>query len=123
MKLLNGLSASAVKKRAQLINSLIRYEGRLGAGLFGPIPADRHREFFCLDESTWVWHEEWTDVATGQRQSLTTRYILRPGQGIVKTTGDGNYRRLGAAEARNLRRTAEAYQRKVLDAYDKVLPA
>ena len=38
---------------------LIRLESEIGAQLFGPLPKGRRREFFCLDASTWIWHEEY----------------------------------------------------------------
>ena len=36
---------------------LITLESEIGAELFGPVEKGRHREFFCLDEKTWIWHE------------------------------------------------------------------
>lgn len=119
IKPLNGIkSASAQKKRQQLINSLIHYEAKLGGELFGPVAKGRERQFFCLDEQTWVWHEEWRD-ASGRPQSVTTRYIIRP-NGLVKTTGDGNYSRLSEAEARHLYQAVTAYEQKVRSAYEKI---
>lgn len=120
IKLLNGLSAaSAQKKRDQLKNSLIRYEAKLGGELFGPVPAGHERQFFCLDERTWVWYEAWTDAAG--HHATTTRYVVRPRNGVVKTTGDGNYYRLSADEASHLYQAIDAYQKKVHTAYDKIL--
>lgn len=113
-------AASAQKKHDQLVNSLIHYEAKLGGDLFGPVGSGHKRQFFCLDEHTWVWHEEWTD-ANSKRHAKTTRYIVRPRQGVVKTSGDGNYQRLTAPEARNLYQAVEAYQKKVNAAYDKLL--
>lgn len=121
VKLLNGLSAASnQKKQSQLEDSLIRYEAKIGGKLFGPVPAGNRREFFCLDEHTWVWHEEWTD-ASGQRQSTTTRYVIRQNNGVVKTTGDGNYQRLSPSEARHLHQAVQSYQQKVHSAYEKIL--
>ena len=40
---------------------LITLESEIGSQLFGPIPEGHRREFFCLDEKTWIWHEEWLD--------------------------------------------------------------
>ena len=38
---------------------LIQLESEIGAQLFGEIPKGHRREFFCLDEKTWIWYEEW----------------------------------------------------------------
>lgn len=119
MKLPSGIfGVSDQKKRADLINSLIRFEARLGGELFST-PKGHRRQFFCLDETTWVWHEEWTD-ANKRRQTSTTRYIVRP-DCVVKALGDGNYQRLSDTEAGNLYKAALAYRDKVHGAYQKLL--
>jgi hypothetical protein len=43
---------------------LLQLESEIGAKLFGEVPAGHRREFFCLDEKTWIWHEEWIDPKT-----------------------------------------------------------
>lgn len=91
--------------------ALLRYEARLGGEIFGPIPEGGHREFFCLDEHTWVWHEEWKDKH-GKHHALTTRYDIRP-NGIVKSQGDNVYQALGKEEARNFYHAVQAYGQKV----------
>lgn len=62
---------------------LIRLESKIGRELFGPIPSGNRREFFCLDEHTWIWHEEWTDANTNEPMQLTTRYEIHD-NGILK---------------------------------------
>lgn len=120
MKLPSGIfTGNDAKKRQDLINSLIRYEGKIGGQLFGPLTPGSRRDFFCLDERTWVWHEEWTDT-NGQHQSRTTRYIIRPTD-VIKTTGDGNYRKLSDAEARHLHQAAVAYHQKIRGTYQNIL--
>jgi hypothetical protein len=98
------------QRRAELYRNLIRHEAKIGGELFGPVPAGGRREFFCLDEHTWVWHEEWVD-RNGQHQSKTTRYDVRP-NGILKSQ-NGQYQQLSADEARNLRGAVVAYRDKV----------
>ena len=61
---------------------LIELEAEIGGALFGPIPHGHRREFFCLDEHTWVWHEEWVD-ANKQRQVTSTRYEIHT-NGVLK---------------------------------------
>lgn len=99
---------------------LIRREAEIGGQLFGPVPKGRHRNFFCLDEYTWVWHEEWTE--NGKRQSLTTRYEIRP-NGVLKIQGNRPYERLSKEEARNLYAATELYRQKVGAEYQRVLQA
>jgi hypothetical protein len=89
----------------------LRYEARLGGELFGPIPKGARREFFCLDERTWVWHEEWTDQH-GKRQVMTTRYDVRPG-GVVKSQGPHSYQALSKQEAQNLYHAVQLYEQQI----------
>lgn len=94
---------------ATLYRKLIKHEARIGAQLFGPIPEGRRREFFCLDEHTWVWHEEWLD--NGQQKTLTTRYDVRP-NGIYKVQ-HGQYRPVSKTEAKRLIQAARLYNNRV----------
>lgn len=104
-------------RRARQYRELIRREAAIGGELFGPVPANGRREFFCLDEHTWVWHEEWVDAA-GRRQAVTTRYDVRP-QGIFKAQDGQPYRPLTPIEAKNLKQAAILYNEKVRHAvYD-----
>lgn len=94
---------------ATLYRNLIRHEAKIGAHLFGPIPEGHRREFFCLDEHTWVWHEEWFE--NGQSKSLTTRYDVRP-NGIYKVQ-HGQYRPVSKIEAKRLIQAATLYRERV----------
>lgn len=86
---------------------LIRRESELGSQVFGPIEADRRREFFYLDNNTWVWYEEWTNL-DGRRQAVTTRYEVRP-DGIIKVQDGQNYQYVSAEEANTLLKAARKY--------------
>ncbi len=99
------------QRRADAHRALLHYEARLGGELFGPISKGGRREFFCLDEHTWVWHEEWTDTQ-GKRQVMTTRYDVRP-NGIVKSQGDRSYQALTKQEAQNLYHAVTLYEKRV----------
>lgn len=99
------------QRRANAYRALLHYEARLGGELFGPIPQGVRREFFCLDEHTWVWHEEWTDEQ-GRYQALTTRYDVRP-NGIVKSQGTNSYQSLSYQELSNLYRAIRLYKQRV----------
>ncbi|HEX7368512.1 MAG TPA: hypothetical protein VF261_02550 [Candidatus Saccharimonadales bacterium] len=118
---LSGLKAQKdQQRRAEINKSLIHYEAKLGGELFGPVAEGGRREFFCLDEHTWVWHEEWIDGATGQRRALTTRYDVRP-SGILKSQGGNSYQRLSPTEAKNFYRVVELYDQKVRGEYARML--
>lgn len=106
------MSQNELRNRAELYRRLLRHEARLGGTVFGEIPADRRREFFCLDEHTWVWHEQWPDKQ-GVPRYVTTRYDIRPG-GIVKHQ-NGQYLTISAEEATNLLRAARTYRQRVYD--------
>jgi len=112
-KMLGNLSSQKdAQRQAELYRNLIRHEAKIGGTLFGPVPNGGRREFFCLDEHTWVWHEEWVDQ-NGQHQAVTTRYDVRP-NGILKSQ-NGQYKQLTRAEAVNLRNAALMYENKVND--------
>ncbi len=113
--MLKRLLKSAVEqkqadRRTELYRNLLRHEAKIGGQLFGPIKPGGRREFFCLDEHTWVWHEEWID-AKGQRQIKTTRYDVRP-DSILKSQ-NGHYKELTPAEAERLVEAAELYRNRV----------
>lgn len=98
---------------------LLHKEAEIGGTLFGPVPKGHHRQFFCLDDHTWVWYEEWIDQ-NGQRKVLTTRYEIRP-DGILKVQDGQAYQELSRDETRNLYQAALAYHRKVTAYYNQLL--
>ena len=103
-------------RRLNVEQLLIEREAQIGARLFGPVPAGRWREFFCLDENTWVWHEQWYD-RLGRLRHLMTRYDVY-GNKIYKRTGsNGNYQQLSPREAANLKMAIEAYRTAVAPIY------
>lgn len=110
-KLLNTiLNQRDEERRAELYRNLIRHEAKIGGQLFGQVQPGGRREFFCLDEHTWVWHEEWIDQ-NGQHQVRTTRYDIRP-SGILKAQ-NGQYQPVKAEEAKKLYEAAKLYQQRV----------
>lgn len=99
--------------------SLLRMEAKIGGELFGPVAEGHHREFFCLDKHTWIWHEEWRD-ANGKNQAVTTRYNVRP-NGVLKSQNNQPYQPLSENEARNLYQTTELYRSRVGAEYNRLL--
>lgn len=100
------LGDRAAQRKADLYRNLIRHEAKIGGEVFGPVPRGHRREFFCLDDHTWVWHEEWRDTY-GQPHVRTTRYDMRP-DGILKAQ-NGHYQRVGAGEASRLGKAIDLY--------------
>lgn len=110
---------SAEERQAAQQRKLIGEEAKIGGELFGPIPKGHRREFFCLDQYTWVWHEEWFDQK-GKHQSITTRYEMRP-QGVLKAQDGQPYQRLGRDEAKNLLQATQLYAQRVAAYYQQML--
>ena len=101
-------SQKSVREQENIYRNLIRSEAVIGGGIFGQVKDGGRREFFCLDKHTWIWHEEWTDHA-GVRQSLTTRYDVRP-DGILKSQGGMGYKAVSPEEGRHLIAAAKEYK-------------
>lgn len=111
-KLFSGMAQQRHEDRlAELYRNLIRREAKIGGQLFGPLADGGRREFFCLDERTWVWHEEWVD-RSGQRKAKTTRYAVRP-DGILKAQEGQDYKLVSLEEADRLCEAARLYRQKV----------
>lgn len=90
---------------------LIELEAQIGGALFGPIPSGHKREFFMLDEKTWVWHEEWQDE-NGKRKITSTRYEIHT-NGILKAQNSKVYKFIKGEELRNLVLAMELYYQSV----------
>lgn len=91
---------------------LLQMESVIGADIFGPVAPGGRREFFCLDEKTWIWHEEQTDSKTGQVTQITTRYELQD-KGVLKVAPGPRYSYLQGAELDNLMQATKIYYEKV----------
>jgi len=99
------------ERRAEEYRKLIRQEAVIGGQLFGPVPKHGRREFFCLDEHTWIWHEEWTDE-NGKHHAVTTRYDVRP-HGVFKAQDGQPYTPLAGEEAHYFYQAAKLYNKRV----------
>lgn len=95
-------------KRAELYRSLIRHEAKIGGELFGTPPAGVRRDFFCLDEHTVIWHEEWNDES-GKLVVKTIRYDIRP-NGVFKTANGSQSVPVSAGETRKLHTAVKQYK-------------
>jgi len=99
----------AVKKLTE--RDLLRLESQIGSQLFGPIPDGHTREFFCLDETTWIWYEQWRDQ-NGVSKSSTTRYEVHP-KGVLKVLEGARYTYIEGQELDNLLHATRLYYEKV----------
>jgi hypothetical protein len=107
-KLFKGMAAQKHHDQlGKIYRALMHNEARMGGQLFGPVPANVRREFFCLDDHTWIWHEEWTDK-NGEQQIITTRYDVRP-TGILKAQNNHQYQQVSSEEAQHLLQAAKQY--------------
>lgn len=110
-KIIKGMTAQKhAERREELYRKLLRHEARIGGQLFGPVPPGGRREFFCLDERTWVWHEEWIDQ-NGQRRITTTRYDVRPD--VILKSQNGQYQKITREEADRLVEASKIYRDRV----------
>lgn len=110
-----GSSTIAKVKKGLTERELIALESKIGKQLFGPLPKGHNREFFCLDERTWIWHEEWME--SGKIRERTTRYEIQPkriikiqdGQPYQEVTGEELYNLVLAARTYLIRISKEVY--------------
>lgn len=109
VKLARG-TTPAQMKRGVSERELISHESRIGRQLFGPVPVGHHREFFCLDEHTWIWYESWPE--NGRTVEQTTRYEIHPNC-ILKVQDGQPYRELEGQELYNFVMATDQYMRRV----------
>lgn len=94
-------------KRLKLTEAdLINAESRLGATLFGVVPAGHRREFFRYRHNVWVYHESWT--SDGKRMESTITYKVQE-NGVYKCPLGGEYIKISGAELANFRKATHEY--------------
>lgn len=108
LKLPKGSGAKKLRSERELI----QLESQIGRELFGPVPKGHRREFFCLDEKTCIWYEEYKD-ANGQTVSSTTRYELQ-GDKVLKAQEGARYSYLEGSELDNLLLAISMYYERVM---------
>lgn len=106
--------------RAEALRKVIKQSAQMGGALFGPVAPGSRREFFCLDEHTWVWHEEWT--VNNVHYARTTRYDIRP-HGIFKAQDGEPYQKLAQEESTRLKAAMHAYGARLREMYAPLLQA
>jgi hypothetical protein len=91
---------------------LIQLESEIGSTLFGDVPKGHRREFFCLDEKTWIWYEEWIDSKTRKTERMTIRYEVHE-NGIMKVQEGARYSYIEGEELANLVAATKMYYEQV----------
>ncbi len=100
--------SSTEQRKQAILQDLMRREAALTREIFGPVPLNGRREFFCLDKHTWVWFEEWVDEQ-GHKKQVTTRYLIRSKE-VLKSQNGGAYYRSTIKEAHNFLKATKRYQ-------------
>lgn len=90
---------------------LLKLESEVGSKLFGPVPAGHRREFFCLDNRTWIWHEEWISQDK-KLQTSTVRYEIND-TGVLKVQEGARYSYLEGEELQNFGLSVRMYYEQV----------
>lgn len=90
---------------------LLTLESEIGAQIFGAVPNGRRRDFFCLDEKTWIWHEEWFDEKH-KLQTTTVRYEINE-RGVLKVQEGARYSYLDGDELQNFGVSVRMYYEQV----------
>ncbi len=102
------------------LRELIQKEAKVGSRLFGALPPNRRREFFMLDEHTWIWYEEWREASTVKR--VTTRYELHKDH-VLKIQNDEAAVMATNEEIATLYQAIKAYYYAVADeVYHRPIP-
>jgi hypothetical protein len=115
------LPRSDEERQSEIERRLINSESKIGGRLFGSVPRGHKRQFFCLDEYTWIWYEEWKDQ-NGRRRFVTTRYEIRS-NGIIKVQDGQPAQILSGAEVDNFYQASLKYYELISDSYRQMLAA
>ena len=85
---------------------LITLESQIGAQIFGELPKGTRREYFCLDATTWIWHE------SNKNNETTIRYEIHD-KGILKVMGGARYEFLEGEELSRFVTAVQVYYEQV----------
>lgn len=90
---------------------ILKHEAKLGAAIFKKTEDEVKREFYCLNETTWVW-----------RQGAEIVFYKVNPTSIYKSNDGLSYRLAGRKEAKRLYDAARAYRHIVkAQVYDSLL--
>lgn len=101
------LSRAKAPQTAKLTEAdLINAESRLGATLFGSIPAGHRREFFRYRHNIWIYHESWFE--NGKKVESTLTYEVKE-NGVFKCPLGDEYKKIRGEELENFKKAVRAY--------------
>lgn len=106
-------SAFMQPKKRYTERDLLRMESAVGRSIFGDAPHGVKREFFCLDERTWIWYEQWKDAVTLEQKERTIRYEVHS-KGVIKIQEGQPYIVLEGSELKNFEVAVRVYYEKVM---------
>jgi hypothetical protein len=84
---------------SELGKVILRHESKLGAKIFKKSKDSMNREFYCLNETTWVW-----------RQGAETVFYKVNPTNVYKSNDGVNYRLASKKEASHLYKAAKVYR-------------
>ncbi len=90
--------------------ALLKREGDIGGKLFGKIPKNHTRKFFCLNQNTWVWNETFP-AETGETMVVNTRY--RVYEDTIEKIQNNKVTPMSLEEMQNVVHAMELYADKV----------
>lgn len=92
---------------------LIQLESEIGAQLFGEIPEGHRREFFNLDQNTWIWHDEIIEPSLKRHhEKVTVRYEIHA-NGILKVQEGARYTFIEGEELKNFVMATQLYYERI----------
>lgn len=91
---------------------LLQLESEIGSKLFGDVPRGHRREFFCLDDTTWIWYEEFMNTETKKMERMTIRYEVHE-NGVLKVQEGARYSFIEGEELANLVAATKMYYEQV----------
>ena len=97
-RLLSRQAPNRDARRKAVERDLINAESALGRTIFGEITPGHTREFFCLKQNVWIWHENGVNI----------RYEVRE-NGVFKQVGTGKYNKISGEELQHFTAATKAY--------------
>ncbi|MCY3804363.1 MAG: hypothetical protein OXF85_00585 [Candidatus Saccharibacteria bacterium] len=94
-------------------SKLIKQEAQLGGLLFGVIEKGAQREFFCWDETNWIWYDKWYDQNC-QLKEVAIRYKILDSKIYKQYFNSDKWYKLDVAESQHLLEMIQAYRDYVL---------
>ena len=116
LNFLKTLSAPVInikaKPRVITERELIQKESLIGAKIFGENPYGLRREFFNLDQSTWIFYDEKYIPGTKKVTGTTIRYEIHK-NGVLKVQEGPRYDFIEGQELDNFIKAVDVYYKNI----------